>query len=621
MGWLTHLALAGLLGAASAASKHKLHDFDWDTITPTHKLSYHPCYSEYNCTRLIVPLDWLDASNPYNVTLAIIKRPAKVPDSDPAFGGTIFTNPGGPGGSGVELMLSEGYAHQETADSDRRKYEILSWDPRGVQFTTPRPDCYGEDSLARGTDMIQRLAVGPMSAGPDALRRQWARVQGYGKLCSQSAVNGSIIPFATTASTVRDMVHILDKIQELREGEAAAARGGGDGDAQKPLQAREEKGPLRLQYFGFSYGSLLGNTFASMYPGRVGRVIVDGIVDADDYVEGGWRTNLQDTEELLGQFYKTCFTAESKCALYRDSDTKWEDIRSRVSDLVKRLDEEPISVLDGKLTHILTGYDVVDAFKRPLYDPYRKFVPLAEKLSAAVDGNYTLLLNDAVESIPELDQACAAPNGTALPSTFGDGGQSILCGDAEDHTNLTLAAFSACQTHIKASIVSIIHNPSSDFSLGIIPSLNMKFAATLLTALAFVLPALGHPLEERDDVQTVHLTFHGGPASYDLAIPADGNTYPTNNNIAIDKIDANDYFAYSNCQFNTAGEKTLVQSINNQNGDQAIIVGPPQPIISVSCQGFCLGIYGDCYKNGQFVALCCNGFCAANKCRPWIAPN
>ncbi|KAE9574763.1 Tripeptidyl aminopeptidase [Colletotrichum fructicola] len=443
MGWLTHLALAGLLGAASAASKHKLHDFDWDTITPTHKLSYHPCYSEYNCTRLIVPLDWLDASNPYNVTLAIIKRPAKVPDSDPAFGGTIFTNPGGPGGSGVELMLSEGYAHQETADSDRRKYEILSWDPRGVQFTTPRPDCYGEDSLARGTDMIQRLAVGPMSAGPDALRRQWARVQGYGKLCSQSAVNGSIIPFATTASTVRDMVHILDKIQELRDEEAAAARGGGDGDAQKPLQAREEKGPLRLQYFGFSYGSLLGNTFASMYPGRVGRVIVDGIVDADDYVEGGWRTNLQDTEELLEQFYKTCFAVESKCALYRQSDTKWEDIRSRVSDLVKRLDDEPISVLDGKLTHILTGYDVVDAFKRPLYDPYRKFVPLAEKLSATVDGNYTLLLNDAVESIPELDQACAAPNGTALPSTFGDGGQSILCGDAEDHTNLTLAAFSA----------------------------------------------------------------------------------------------------------------------------------------------------------------------------------
>lgn len=55
----------------------------------------------------------------------------------------------------------------------------------------------------------------------------------------------------------------------------------------------------------------------------------------------------------------------------------------------------------------------------------------------------------------------------------------------------------------------------------------MKFAATLLTALALVLPALGHPLEERDDVQTVHLTFHGGPASYDLAIPADGNTYPT----------------------------------------------------------------------------------------------
>jgi len=46
-------------------------------------------------------------------------------------------------------------------------------------------------------------------------------------------------------------------------------------------------------------------------------------------------------------------------------------------------------------------------------------------------------------------------------------------------------------------------------------------------------------------------------------------------------------------------------------------VGPPQPIDSVTCSGTCLQTYGDCYVNGQYVGSCCNGYCAANKCRPW----
>jgi pimeloyl-ACP methyl ester carboxylesterase len=42
----------------------------------------------------------------------------------------------------------------------------------------------------------------------------------------------------------------------------------------------------RLQYLGFSYGTALGNTFAFMFPGRVGRVVLDGVADAQDYIDG-----------------------------------------------------------------------------------------------------------------------------------------------------------------------------------------------------------------------------------------------------------------------------------------------------------------------------------------------
>ncbi|KAI1801329.1 hypothetical protein F4811DRAFT_534880 [Daldinia bambusicola] len=144
----------------------------------------------------------------------------------------------------------------------------------------------------------------------------------------------------------------------------------------------------------------------------------------------------------------------------------------------------------------------------------------------------------------------------------------------------------------------------------------MKFSAIALFGVSLIAGSSAHPVEERN-VQVAHLTFHGGPASYDLAVPADGSVVNTNNDISVSIIDAPDYNAISQCTFNTADEKTLVSSIDTQTGLQSIIVGPPQPIISVSCQGSCVPTWGVCFSNGQYTGPCCNGFCAATRCRPW----
>ncbi|KAM5347170.1 hypothetical protein ACJ41O_010175 [Fusarium nematophilum] len=145
----------------------------------------------------------------------------------------------------------------------------------------------------------------------------------------------------------------------------------------------------------------------------------------------------------------------------------------------------------------------------------------------------------------------------------------------------------------------------------------MKVALSV-PSIAIFASALARPgLVERDDVQTLHLTFHGGPASYELSFPADGRRRNTNNGINVNIIDAPDYNAFSQCTFYTDGEKTLVQSIGD-DGSQHVVVGPPQPIIAVSCEGMCVPTYGECYdSNGQPVGPCCNGFCAADRCRPW----
>ncbi|KEZ39244.1 hypothetical protein SAPIO_CDS9915 [Scedosporium apiospermum] len=145
------------------------------------------------------------------------------------------------------------------------------------------------------------------------------------------------------------------------------------------------------------------------------------------------------------------------------------------------------------------------------------------------------------------------------------------------------------------------------------------FLSSALTLLTLASTAFAHPSLTPRDAQTVHLTFHGGPASYSMEFAADGVVHQTNNDIAVSIIDAPDYFAQSNCHFVTDGPVAFVSSISPQ-GVQQLLVGPPQPIRSVSCSGVCLPTYSDCYINGQPQGTCCAGYCAANKCRPWVNP-
>ncbi|KAJ4289911.1 hypothetical protein N0V88_006706 [Collariella sp. IMI 366227] len=141
----------------------------------------------------------------------------------------------------------------------------------------------------------------------------------------------------------------------------------------------------------------------------------------------------------------------------------------------------------------------------------------------------------------------------------------------------------------------------------------MKYFTLLVSALGLLASTSAVPLEERA-AQTVNLIFHGGPAQYTMTFPADGTVHATNNNIA-----PPDYNAFYQCTFHTVNEATLASSISGSGVNQ-ILVGPPTPITGVSCQGTCIPTYGDCYVNGQPVGTCCAGYCAANKCRPWVSP-
>lgn len=251
--------------------------FDWSSVTPSKHLKYHDCHNGYKCARLIVPLDWSKHANStglcasQNAIIAIVTLPATVPDTDPSHGGTILINPGGPSGLGTEMALVYGHYLQNIVDGDRH-YEILGFDPRGMGLSTPFADCYNNNNFKRAADSFRNEAMPPITLGENALNAHYQVYKGIGDLCAESGPN-SIFEHMSTASVARDMLAIVDRVEELRYG---GTNGTDSEDREKP----------RLQYIGLSYGTVLGNTFASMFPGRVGRMVLDGVADAVDYTHG-----------------------------------------------------------------------------------------------------------------------------------------------------------------------------------------------------------------------------------------------------------------------------------------------------------------------------------------------
>lgn len=273
--------LLGAAGRLAAAAD----DFDWSSITPSAKLAFTPCFDDFQCARLLLPLDWHNETRPDTVTVAIIKLPANVSQDDPTFGGPIFTNPGGPGGSGVGYLRSRGRALQSIIDiPGKRQYEYVSFDPRGIGATEPQVDCYQANGMARRAKLLEAIAGGMLNLSPASFAFGHYTALGFGKRCEKE--NEELLSFVNTPSVARDMVAMVDKFAELRKETTKEQQE----DTYAELELRSVKSAAddtpRLQYIGFSYGTVLGNYFASMFPERVGRVILDGVCNVDDYANG-----------------------------------------------------------------------------------------------------------------------------------------------------------------------------------------------------------------------------------------------------------------------------------------------------------------------------------------------
>ena len=166
----------------------------------------------------------------------------------------------------------------------KKYYELLSFDPRGTFHSTPSANCYHDESDRAAVLFQQRGFGGLHEASLEGLRRQHALAEAVGLLCTKLDGDGSNIrAFMSTASVARDMVQIVDSIEELRLHEFPH---GDHSERSQLLMHASISENAKLQFMGFSYGTHLGNTFASMFPDRVGKMILDGVVDSMDWTSG-----------------------------------------------------------------------------------------------------------------------------------------------------------------------------------------------------------------------------------------------------------------------------------------------------------------------------------------------
>jgi pimeloyl-ACP methyl ester carboxylesterase len=327
---------------------------------PDPELSWTECFRDvgaefgltFECANVNVPLDY-DRPNGATIRIAMVRLPATDPDAKI---GSIFLNPGGPGGSGVDFALGFGpFAEVFWGPEVRARFDIVGFDPRGVARSTPI-QCFA--------NLDQALQAFAPIAFPLTLDEVDLFAAGDAYLaanCRRHA--GPIASHMSTANVARD----LDVL-------------------------RERVGDEELTYVGLSYGTYLGQVYANMFPDRVRSVVIDGVLDPIAWVNAEglvpFSTRLHSDEgaqETLVRFFELCDASPDACAFGPNS-------ADRFAALADALLAAPVEVTDPATgeTFLFTYQDLIGNALGALYNPFaypdlagllaalEEFVPAAE---------------------------------------------------------------------------------------------------------------------------------------------------------------------------------------------------------------------------------------------------
>jgi pimeloyl-ACP methyl ester carboxylesterase len=290
----------------------------------------------YSCATYRVPIDH-DNSALGTIDIALMKRSALTPDKKI---GSLFLNPGGPGGSGLTMAIAAGGIFQAKV---LERFDSIGFDPRGVGASNPLR-CF---TTQEDADEVFNAQVSvPLTRAE--ISGTLASYQDYGQFCKKNA--GSLLKHMSTKDVVRD----LDVL-------------------------RAAVGDQKLSYVGFSYGTLIGSTYAAMFPNQSRAIVIDGNVDPALRTSDGLqydRERARGFEIALDGFLRRCKVAVAKCAFSSGQP------REKFDELRTYLRQQPIKLPDGT-TFDITAF--TGAVAGALYSA-SAFPGLAEDLQALYDN-------------------------------------------------------------------------------------------------------------------------------------------------------------------------------------------------------------------------------------------
>ncbi|KAK7008043.1 AB hydrolase-1 domain-containing protein [Favolaschia claudopus] len=365
-------------------------DFDWETLTAYENLTWTSCYGGFQCSLLKVPLDY--SADKGNASIAVVRLPATAPKSE--YLGPILFNPGGPGGSGVSTIVSIG---SQFAQFLGPQFDIVGFDPRGVSFSKPAVSFFktaAERQSWTPPDLDSRYPS--LNASSGVIPRVWGQFQLIGQL-AQERDTDDILQHITTDNVARDMLRITQAF-----------------------------GFEKLQYWGVSYGSLLGATFATLFPDNVGRIAIDGIMDSEAWYSANLTDSILDTDKTLQTFFDGCVAAgPSACAFYAPTASQ---IAANLASLTGSILAQPFPVKTA-ISHGIIDYSWFRNYIfASLYSPYNAFSGFAQGLAQLTAGNATGVYT--ANQTPDFECDCKAEDaGKPFTDNIYESLIATSCGD------------------------------------------------------------------------------------------------------------------------------------------------------------------------------------------------
>jgi pimeloyl-ACP methyl ester carboxylesterase len=318
----------------------------------------------FTCGIVQVPLDYSDVDGE-TIGIQVIRYPARPREGKNPIG-PLLLNPGGPGGSGVEMVILGARDIQDKVGL--YEFDIIGFDPRGVD---------GSGALACQSDAELDKYRFPDTTPdtPEEMAFLDEAKIAFEKACKEKY--GEAIRFYSTENTARDMDII-----------------------------RTALGAEKINFLGFSYGTYLGGVYARMFPDNVRAMVLDAAFDpAGDSVEEQYTTQLTGFNDAMENWVKWCTDKTNECGFQST------DVGARWNKLWDQYDASPVTANDGRVVNqVLIETATISA----LYSR-SSWPQLGNGLAEAEAGDPTILLKLADNYDERDDQGQYSAINSAMP--------------------------------------------------------------------------------------------------------------------------------------------------------------------------------------------------------------